>query len=162
MNAGDADIADGIDLVAHDFGRELCLFQNRKIAGAGADHRDFAFAVNGAGRARRGRHRKREIFGFRMQLLATRSAIAAVARVSSRFCDLASSAAAMPATWSGVFPLPENHFGHAVPKGAMVVDFGEPQILKRQMAQAVAVQRRRRDSPLAHLFQEAVEVVEGS
>ena len=33
--------------------------------------------------------------------------------------------------------LAENHFRHAVPHGAMMIHFGEPEIFKRQVAQTV-------------------------
>ena len=35
------------------------------------------------------------------------------------------------------FSLAEDHFGHALSKGAMVVDFGKTQVLKWQVAEAL-------------------------
>jgi len=48
VNAGHADVADALYFVAHDFGGALRFFEDRKIAGAGANHGDLAFAVKSA------------------------------------------------------------------------------------------------------------------
>ena len=37
----------------------------------------------------------------------------------------------------GSLALAENHFGHALAKGAVVIDLGEAQVFKREMAQAL-------------------------
>ena len=38
---------------------------------------------------------------------------------------------------AGRFALGKNHFGHALAQGAMVVEFGETEVLKGQVAQAL-------------------------
>ena len=38
---------------------------------------------------------------------------------------------------AGRFSLRENHFGHALPKGAMVIDLGEAQVFKGHVAEAL-------------------------
>src|SRR5581483_1813312 len=47
MNAGDADIADRIDIIAHDLGRNLRLLRYRHVARARADDRDASLASHG-------------------------------------------------------------------------------------------------------------------
>src|ERR1035441_4847365 len=48
VDAGHADIVDGVDFIAHQFRGNPGFLGDRHIAGAGADHTDAAFAVNGA------------------------------------------------------------------------------------------------------------------
>ena len=43
----------------------------------------------------------------------------------------------MDAICAGVFPWPEDHFGHSVAQRAMVIHLGESQIFEWKMAQAV-------------------------
>ena len=47
------------------------------------------------------------------------------------------SAAAICSTCSTVLPMPENHFGHAVPQSPVMVHFREPKIFKRHMPQLI-------------------------
>src|ERR1035438_6564024 len=48
VDAGHPDIVDGVDFIAHQFRGDPGFFGHRHIAGAGADHTDAAFAINGA------------------------------------------------------------------------------------------------------------------
>jgi hypothetical protein len=44
MDTGDADIRYGVDLVSHHLGGDACFFGDRKVASAGARHRDQTFS----------------------------------------------------------------------------------------------------------------------
>ena len=113
MNAGDADVVDGIDLIAHDFGGDLRFLGDEEIAGAGAHHRDDSFAVrlavapdaDGAG--------GREAFGFGMLGL---NALGGFAGRSGNqdVGGFRKQAGGDGGDLVGSFALPEDHFRHAV------------------------------------------------
>src|SRR5260370_14101071 len=62
MDAGYADIVNRLDLVAHYFGGNLGFLSHGDVAGAGADHGNFAFAPGGTVAPKANPARSREVF----------------------------------------------------------------------------------------------------
>ena len=76
-----------------------------------------------------------EVFGFRRDGCMTRSAISAVGAGEQHVAGLGQQRCGDGGDLVGCFALAENDFRHAVAQGAMVVDFGETEIFKRQVPQ---------------------------
>ncbi len=67
----------------------------------------------------------------------TMLAVCSDARVMRTLGETSSSRAAMATTCSGCLVEREDNFGHAVPKRAVMIDLGKPEIFERQVAQAL-------------------------
>ena len=134
MDAGDADIVNRIDFVAHDFGGDPRLFRHRNVAGSRADHRDFAFAPRLAVAPEADRARGREILGaieFGVNPPGHFRGGAGDQDIAFPFEQFAGDADHV----IGGFSQTEDHFRRAVAQGAVVVDFGKTDVLKGHMAQ---------------------------
>ena len=125
-----------LDVVAHHFGGDHRLFRHRNIAGAGGHHGDDSLAVFLPVAAATYRARQRLILDlghfllYRGQLLCTgprRQDVAAVFGQTRK--DGRHLGRSLART--------EDHFGHPVAQGAMVVQVGESQIFEGKMAQAI-------------------------
>ena len=137
MNAGDADIVEAVDAVAHELGGELGFFGDGNVAGAGGDDADdpftsdLAIAFDGDGSGERVKFRcvvqalhGREGFfvgAGDQNILAGVSAEHAF----GDFGDLA-----------GRFAFAENNFGKTLTQSPVMVDFGKSQVFEGQMFQA--------------------------
>ena len=82
----------------------------------------------------------------------TRSAISCVARVSNKLWRFRQQRRGDARHLIGRFALTENHFRHAMPDGAMVIDFRESQVFKGQVAQRFERGRNARFAAM-HLFE---------
>ena len=135
VNAGDADVVEMLDFVAHEFGGDDGLFGHRDVAGSGGDDGDDALAIfrgialqnDGAGEvaifggANFFLHSGKLLFvGARGQDVA-----AVFGEAGENSCDLRRGLA-----------FSEDDFRHASAQGAVMIDFGEAEIFEGQMAQA--------------------------
>ena len=136
MDAGYSDVVDVLDRISHEFRCDYGLFRYGDIAGPGGDYGDYSFAVvlavaledDGAG--------QRPEFGsvdsgcYGGVLLFGGPGRKDVAAMLGEAAEDAGYL-----FWS--LALAEDHFGHAVAEGAVVVDLGEPQIFEGQVSEAV-------------------------
>ena len=137
MNAGDADIVEAVDAVAHELGGELGFFGDGNVAGAGGDDADDAFtsdlaiAFDGDGPG--------ELVKFRcvVQALYGREGffvgagdqnILAGVSAEHAFGDFGDLA--------GRFAFAEDNFGKTLTESPVMVDFGKSQVFEGQMFQA--------------------------
>src|SRR5262249_57819780 len=134
MNSGNADIVKTLYLVAHQFGRDHCLFRNRDVAGASTDHGDAALPVNGRIQVKDDGPRLSTVLRVTnflfdgLKLIRNHSCsqnIVAVFREAEEDFGNLSSALA----------LGKDHFGYAHTQSTMMVHFGEAEIFKRQVGQ---------------------------
>ena len=136
MDAGYADVVNGVDFVAHHFGGDLGFFGDGEIAGAGADHGDHSFAARLAVAPDSQRAGGFEIFGGGMFVLnavgcfGTGPGDQKIGRFGQQAMgdrgDLVRRLAES-----------EDHFRHAVAQAAVVIDFGEAEVFKRQVTHAL-------------------------
>jgi len=140
VNSGDSYVVDVLDVIAHQFRGYDCFFGYRDVTGSGGHDHDHALAARlaialeddgarewtivGLG------HMVSECGGYGGVLFfggSRRQHVAAVGgEAVEDFGDLA-----------GRFALGKDHLGHALAQGAMMVELGETQILKRQVTQAL-------------------------
>jgi hypothetical protein len=135
MNAGHADVVKMLDFVAHDFGGDHGLFSHGNVAGSRRDDGNDSLAIFGGIALQNDGARQVAIFGganfflYRGKLLfigARGQDVAAVfGETGEDSRDLRRSLA-----------LSEDDFGHAIAQSAVVIDFGESEILERQVAEA--------------------------
>jgi len=152
MDAGHADIVNREHFVAHHLRGDLGLLSHRKVAGSGAHHGDLAFPAQGPIAPDAHGARGGEVFGLRMlapQTFGCRS-------IGARHQDVlgfVEQTGDYGADLIGCFAFAKNDLRNPVPQGAMVIDLGEAQIFKRQVAHAfhggVDIHR-----PGAHLFEQ--------
>ena len=135
MDAGDADVGDQLDGVAHQARGNGGFFGNGQVAGAGADHADGSFAGGGV------RLRERDGAGgfviLRARLSgATASKALAVARVASTLPPACAMCAKIVRHLCCGFALGKDDLGHAGAQRAVMIELGEAEIFKGQIAQA--------------------------
>jgi hypothetical protein len=157
MDAGDPDIVDGIDGIAHDFGGKLGLFGDGHVAGAGADDGDGALAGDGAVAPEADDAGTGEIlalgeaagdgFGALPVGAGDEDVAGVVEDDGGDFGDLV-----------GRLAFGEDDFGHAMTERPVVVHFGEAEVFKGHMPHArhggIDVH-----GALAHLFEESAKLV---
>src|ERR1700681_2060840 len=140
VDARDSDIIDMLNVIAHQFRGDDCFFGDRDVAGScGHDH-DHALAVqfaialeyDGTGdwpifwaifcQVHSGGHGGKLFLGS-----SGRQHVSAVGGQAGE------DVRHLPRRFS----LSKNHLGHSLAQGAMVVDLGETEVLKRQVTQAL-------------------------
>ena len=131
MDARDADVMDRIDFVTHDLGGYLGFFGNRQIARACAQDSDLTFAEYGCVALNAN--------GTRIRIVARIGMVGpdALRRFGGRASD---QHIACPREQCGgdrgdlvgSFPFAEDHLGHAVSQGSMMIHLGEAQVFERQ------------------------------
>ena len=154
MDAGDPHVVNGEDFVAHHLGRHARLLRHRDVTGAGAHDGDLAFAADGPVAPDTNRVAQRKALGLadllldQLGRLLVRTGDEDVLRVLEQVGGDGNHLL-------GGLAHGENHFGHAVAQGAVVIDLGEAQVFKRHVAHLL--QRRfHRDLAAAHFFQQFV------
>jgi hypothetical protein len=125
-----------LDAVAHEFGGDYGFFSYGNVAGAGGDYRDDSFAVEVAVAVEGDGSGERAIDGFgdlsrySVELFFSRARGEDIAFVLGQLRENLRHL-------SGRFALAENHLGHALAQGAVMVDLGEAQVLEGEMAEAL-------------------------
>ena len=127
---------DVLDGISHELGCDYGLFGYGNIAGSGGDYGDYASAVaftvaledDGAGQG--------PVFGF-----VDLGCYGGVLLFGGPGCQDISVVSGEPAEDIGNlfrrFALAEDHLGHALAEGAVVVDLGEPQVFEGQVTEAI-------------------------
>ena len=135
VQSGHANIVDTVDLVAHQLCRDRGLLSNGQIGRAGADEADAA-----KGFARKAIHRRGS--GY-LVVLTVRDALLQPPEdfgVDARDEEAAGAFNQPLGDSDDLFrrlPLAEHDLRQVVAEGAVVVEFGEPQVFVGQMPQAV-------------------------
>ena len=124
VQASHAHVGDGLDIVAHDLGRQLRFFHHRKITGARADDGNLAFAATSSGRARHAPLPKRESAPLRLGLHEQLSCFRGGAG-DQHILRLRQQRLSNAKDLVGRLPFAENHFRHALPHRTMVIHLGE-------------------------------------
>ena len=149
VDAGDSDVVEVLDAVAHEFGGDDGFFGDGDVAGAGRDDEDGAFALaflGGRAIAMEGDATgKRAVF----EKVGV-GGVLALGEGGEDFVELFLGGARGEdvgfvlgevdenvGDLPGRLALAENDFGHAVAESAVVVDVGEAEVLERKMAQAL-------------------------
>ena len=130
VNAGNADVVQVLNFVAHHFGGGYRLFCDGDVAGAGGDYGDdslaIAFAIpfqgDGSGEGAILHRLHFRGHGFKLFDSGPRGQ-----HVPAVLCQPAEDAGDL----GGGLTLAENDFGHALAQGAVVIDFGETEVFKR-------------------------------
>jgi len=140
VNSGDSYVVDVLDVIAHQFRGDDCFFGYGDVTGSGGYDHDHALAVRlavaleddgasewtivGLG------HMVSECGGDGGVLFFGGSCGQHVAAVGGEAGEDVGYLA-------GRFALGEDHLGHALAQGAMMVELGETQVLEGQVAQAL-------------------------
>ena len=135
MDARHPDVVDGVDAIAHDLGGGLGLFGDGHVAGAGADHGDSAFAGDGAVAPEADDAREREVVGAG-EAGEDGIGAGAVGAGDEDVGGVFEEGFGDGDHLFGGFALGEDDFGDAVAEGAVVIDFGEAEVLEGQVAHA--------------------------
>src|SRR6185312_3510125 len=135
MDTGDADVVDGIDFVAHDFGGDLRFFGDENIAGAGADDGDASFAGYGAVAPEADRAGDGKMLAFRKGFEYNARGFRRGSGDENVF-RTREQGARDGDDLIRRFAQAENDFGHPVTQRAVVIDLGESEILERHMPHA--------------------------
>jgi hypothetical protein len=140
VNAGDSYVIDVLNVVAHQFGGDYGFFSYRNVAGSGGHDHDYALAVllaialeNDGARQWTilwAMHVAGEFGGYGGVLFFGGSRGQHVAAVGGEADEDVGYLG-----WR--FARGEDHLGHALAQGAMVVEFGETEVLKGQVTQAL-------------------------
>src|ERR1017187_271997 len=136
VDAGDSNVVDMLNVVAHQFRGDDCLFGDRDVAGSrGHDHDDALAVLLAITLERDGPRQRTEL---RLGYGGGDGGVLFLGGARGRHV---AAVGGEPAEDFGHltrrFALGKNHFGHALAQGAMVVDLGEAQVFKRQMTQAL-------------------------
>ena len=131
MEAGHSDVVKGIDVVAHHLQRHDRFLGNGHVGCPGRNHQDCAFTVNLRIFLNNNGARPLMVFGLGsnpFHTLEVRGGTPGNQDVMvvpvHRFDDARDLI--------DRFTFAENHFRKALPKGSMVIDVGEAEILERQ------------------------------
>ena len=151
VNSRDSDVVKMLNVIAHHFGGDHGFFRHWNIAGSGRDYSDDSLAIF-----------------LLVALQNNRPCQSADTRPSELSSLPPQTVRALPAwpgcclralpgekRWTPFAPessRPEDHFRHSVTQGAMVIHFGESEIFKREMPQAIDCVIRRKFSR-AHLLE---------
>jgi hypothetical protein len=118
-----------LDAVAHQFGGDYGFFGYGDVAGPGRDYGDDSFAIALAVALKGNGASQRAVFnfgnlggyGFVLGFGGTRGqdVSSVLSKTGEDLSDL-----------SGRFSFTENHFGHAMAEGAMVIDLGEAEVFE--------------------------------
>jgi hypothetical protein len=157
--SGYPDVVDGVYFIAHNFRSDARFLRNRNIAGPGADHGHLSLSAGFAVAPVANRAAERKIFPalvFVEEALRHFGRGARDKHIFRALQQLRRNGHYMVRTFSE----PEYDFRHAVPQGAMVVDFGEAQVFKGEMAHADE-SRIHIDCAAAHVVKELTELVFG-
>jgi hypothetical protein len=135
MDASYADVVDVLDGISHEFRGDYCFFGYGDVAGSGGDYSDHAFAValavaledDGAG--------QRAVFGF-LDLGGYGGVLLFSCARRQDISAVFGQAAEDGGYLLGRFALAEDHFGHALPEGSVVVDLGEAEVFEGQVTEA--------------------------
>jgi hypothetical protein len=135
MNAGDSDVVEVFDFIAHDFGGYDGFFRDGDVTGSGGDHGDDSLAIflrialqnDSAGEVAIFDGANFFLYGGKLFFAGARGQDVAtvLGETGKNSCHLRRRLA-----------FSEDDLGHAIAQGAVVIDFGETEIFKRQMAQA--------------------------
>lgn len=148
MNAGDSDIVERLDLVAHQLRGNNGFFGDGNVAGSGRDDGDDALvalfvALPASTSARRVVAAKGDaagegvVFGFRDLSGNGLELLLSGARGEDVGVGVTGGESREDFGYlSGGFALTEDDFGHSVAQGAVMIEFGEAQVFKRKMAEA--------------------------
>jgi len=158
MNAGDTDVVELVDAIAHHARGEQSFFGDGNVAGASGDDKDQAFAGDFAAAldgddAREGM-KLRGARGFSIGFFHGGEDFGVGAsdeNVVARVFLLEHGAD----DFGGLlrrFAFGENDFGKALAEGAVMVDFGKAEVLERQMLESLD-RRSRREVSALHGFQ---------
>jgi hypothetical protein len=134
VDAGDSDVVEMLDAVAHEFGGDYGFFGDGDVAGAGGDYRDHSFAVELAVAVEGDGSGERAVDGFgdlgrySVKLFFSRARGQDIAFVLGQLRENLRHL-------GGSLALAENHFGHALAEGAVMINFGEAEVFEREMAQ---------------------------
>ncbi len=135
VDAGYSDIVEVMDRVAHEFGGDDRFFGYGDVAGSGGDYGDDAFAVAAAVALKGDGAGEGTVFGLGdlgadgFVLLFCRAGGQDVAFVVGQFCEDFGYL-------GGSFAFAEDHFGHALAEGTVVVELGEAEVFEREVAEA--------------------------
>ncbi len=133
MDAGYAYVVDGVHLVAHGFGGDLGFFGYEDVAGAGADNRDFAFALD------LGLAQETDGAGERVVFAVGMGFEDGGGHVFGGSGDEHVGGTGQEFIRDGYdvvygFAQAEDYFGHAVTQGAVMVYLGETDVFEGEMA----------------------------
>jgi len=157
MDTGDADIVNGVDFVAHDFGCDAGFFGDRNVAGSGADNGDCAFAGGFAIAPVAHRAAEREVFAA---FVLIEEALRHFRRGTGdeHVCGAREKFFRDGDDVIRALAEAEDDFRHTVTQGAVVIDLGEAQVFEGEMAHAdecrIGVNRA-----LANIVEEFSELV---
>src|ERR1017187_2507108 len=135
VDAGHADIVDGVDFIAHQFRGDPGFLGDRHIAGAGANHGDAAFAVNGAVAPETDGAGEDRVFAAG-QLGGDGGGANRVGAGDQNIARILQQAGGDGDHVIGGLALGEDDLWNAVPQGAMVIHLGEAQVFKGHVAHA--------------------------
>lgn len=132
MEAGDADIGYGDDIVTHKFGGEAGFFGNREVGGAGADDEDLALADHFDFALEDEEAAERVVDGFGQFFLDGACGLFGDTG-GEDVVALGGNAFGNSGNLRGSLALSENHFRHAMAEGTVVVYLGELDVLERHV-----------------------------
>ena len=135
VNSGDADIVDGVHIIAHQLRRDLRFLRYGDVAGAGTDHGNSALAVNGVVAPEANGAGERQVLRIGHPGGDHGGAFA----IGARNQDVTGVSYQALRDGHHLFrslTFGEDDLWHAMTKGAMVVDLGEAEVFKGHMAHA--------------------------
>src|SRR5271169_5208853 len=135
MNAGDADIVEVFNLVAHHFGGDDGLFGDRDVAGSGGNYSDNALAIFRGIALQNDCPGEVAIFGSADFFLYRRKLFFADARGQDVAAMLGQAGENSRDLYRSL-AFTEDDLGHAGTQSAMMIDFGEAEVFEWEMPQA--------------------------
>src|SRR5262252_874070 len=136
MNAGNTDVVEVLDLVAHHFGRDDSLFGNRNVTGSRRDNRDNSPAVFGRIFLQDDCARKLPIL-HSPYLLLHRGKLPVVGARGQNIPAMSCQARENASHLRSRLSLAENDFRHSIAERAMMINLGESQIFEWKVTQAI-------------------------
>ncbi len=137
VDAGDSDVIEMLDAIAHEFGGDHGFFGYRNIARASRDDGDYSFTITTAIAVEGDRSGFGAVGGFGDLGHNCVELFFGCARGQNVAIFVVKGQAGENLGYLGRrFALAENHLGHPLPQGPMVVYFGEVQVFEGEMAQA--------------------------
>jgi hypothetical protein len=140
VNARDSDVVDVLDVVAHQFRGDDGFFGDRDVTGSGGDDYDHALALRLAITLENDGASEWTILWLGHIVSECGGDGGVLFFGGTRGEDVAAvggEAGEDVGDLAGRFARGKNHLGHALAEGAMMVELGETQVLKRQVTQAL-------------------------
>ncbi len=135
MNARDSDVIEMLHAIAHQFGGDDRFFCHRNVAGARGNHSNNALSVASPIALQRNCARQRTILSLgnlrdhSLELFFGRTR-------GEHVAFMLRQAGEDPGHLRRRFAQAENHLGHALPQGAVMIHLRESQVFKWKMAEA--------------------------